>query len=36
MLPFIWVVVPPIVSLLVIVMALSDNIRMSRQPRPAV
>jgi hypothetical protein len=36
MLPFIWVVVPPIVSLLVIVMALSDNIRMSRQARPAV
>jgi hypothetical protein len=36
MLPFIWVVVPPIVSLLVIVMALSDNIRMSRRPRPAV
>jgi hypothetical protein len=35
MVPFIWVVVPPLVSLLVIVMAMSDNIRMTRA-QPAV
>lgn len=35
MLPFFWVIVPTLVALLVIVMALSDNIRMS-SPRPAV
>ena len=35
MLPFIWVVVPPLVSLLVIVMAMSDNNRMMRA-QPAV
>lgn len=34
MLPFIWVVLPPIASLLVIVMALSDNMRIA-QAQPA-
>jgi hypothetical protein len=30
MVPFVWVVVPPIAALVVIVMALSDNMRMTR------
>jgi hypothetical protein len=35
MLPFFWIVAPTVVALLVIVMALADNVRMST-PRPAV
>ena len=36
MVPWFWMVVPPILGLVVIVMALSDNVRMSKQPRMAV
>jgi hypothetical protein len=36
MVPWFWMVVPPILGLVVIVMALSDNVRMSKRPRMAV
>jgi hypothetical protein len=37
MLPFFWLIVPPILALLVIVMALSENVRMSdRTPATVV
>ena len=36
MVPWFWLVWPPILGIVVIVMALSDNVRMSRRPRMAV
>lgn len=36
MIPWFWMIVPPVLGLVVIVMALADNVRLSGRPRPAV
>ena len=36
MIPWFWMIVPPVLGLVVIVMALADNVRMAARTRPAV